>query len=451
MNSATPVNSLMQMLSLGTGGVSANIGGNTEYTGHTDFASLLEGFASLTESIEDVSDLDVSVSGQSLPLSMSEAANKLSALISSFSQSDIEALKQSIETGEIDLPESIFHQVHALFQNDTAEIPALSNENLIIDVETNGTDKDTADEGVAIRGFMTSVLNHYFTNDVEASGALRQGTAQALVAERPMQSTMQTSIQTELRQLLQSQSGNDIESMGVDNLKQSEFLELLSSGDEVEFDTLPAGKSLLDLSRHHLKLDLTQGGQAASNTATLSYTPSSMSTLVGESTAGLGFEELGLHEIEQDDMNTYEQIRDRIQLGKDKSEWGAQLGSRIISMVSGEIQQAKIHLDPPELGSLEIKLQVTQDQVTAQVQAQSPQVRDVLEASAHRLRETLQSQGLELAGFDVGSESSNQSMGEQNQGSDHAEMVTSLEVSEEGQHAEASMTQKTIGLLDTFA
>lgn len=95
------------------------------------------------------------------------------------------------------------------------------------------------------------------------------------------------------------------------------------------------------------------------------------------------------------------QLADKLRFGEDRREWGPALGARVLTMVADEIQHARIHLDPPELGSLEIKLHVNQDQANVQIHASSHHVRDVLESSAQRLRDALNSQGLELAGFDV--------------------------------------------------
>lgn len=93
--------------------------------------------------------------------------------------------------------------------------------------------------------------------------------------------------------------------------------------------------------------------------------------------------------------------KDKLEFGQDRREWGGALGARIMTMVADDVQKARIQLDPPELGSLEIKLHVSQDQATVQVQAQHAHVRDVLEANAQRLRDALAAQGMTLAGFDV--------------------------------------------------
>jgi len=144
--------------------------------------------------------------------------------------------------------------------------------------------------------------------------------------------------------------------------------------------------------------------------------------------------------------------KDKLEFGQDRREWGGALGARIMTMVAEDVQKARIQLDPPELGSLEIKLHISQDQASVQVQAQHAHVRDVLEANAHRLRDALASQGITLSGFDVsergqGEGSSGQSgdgQGSQTTGDDwFAEDVTA----ENKPQPQVSSNN----LLDTFA
>ena len=103
-------------------------------------------------------------------------------------------------------------------------------------------------------------------------------------------------------------------------------------------------------------------------------------------------------------LNTLERKQDdqTLKLSKGQQAWGDAITERITMNAAKDIKQVTIHLDPPELGSLELKLQIKEDQQThVQVQVQNPQVKEALESSAHRLREMLASQGLELAEFDV--------------------------------------------------
>ena len=99
------------------------------------------------------------------------------------------------------------------------------------------------------------------------------------------------------------------------------------------------------------------------------------------------------------------QSRERLEFGQDKREWTPALGARLMTMVANDVQQARIQLDPPELGSLEIKMQIQQDQATVQVSAQSHQVKDVLDSGAQRLRDALAAEGIELREFSVSADS----------------------------------------------
>jgi flagellar hook-length control protein FliK len=76
----------------------------------------------------------------------------------------------------------------------------------------------------------------------------------------------------------------------------------------------------------------------------------------------------------------------------------AQVGREIIRRFGGENTRFELRLDPPELGRVEVRLEVSRDhRVTAIVAAESPQALAELARHARDLEQTLQSAGLELA------------------------------------------------------
>ncbi len=77
------------------------------------------------------------------------------------------------------------------------------------------------------------------------------------------------------------------------------------------------------------------------------------------------------------------------------------MAERISTMVAGEIKHAVIQLDPAELGHVEVRLQVQNDQTQIQIVSASQQVRDALEQQSARLREALNNQGMNLTQLDV--------------------------------------------------
>ncbi len=81
--------------------------------------------------------------------------------------------------------------------------------------------------------------------------------------------------------------------------------------------------------------------------------------------------------------------------------WSSEMGEKMMWMNKQGLQQAEIHLDPPELGSLTVKVTIDADVASVSFVAASTQVKDLLEGQVQRLREMMAQQGVELAEVDV--------------------------------------------------
>jgi len=79
----------------------------------------------------------------------------------------------------------------------------------------------------------------------------------------------------------------------------------------------------------------------------------------------------------------------------------AVMGDRIMMMINQGKQEVTIRLDPAELGSMNIKLQVQQDQLQVSIHTQIGQSRDIIEQNLPRLREQLAQQGINLGEANV--------------------------------------------------
>ncbi len=84
-----------------------------------------------------------------------------------------------------------------------------------------------------------------------------------------------------------------------------------------------------------------------------------------------------------------------------QSEWGEKVMGKLAWLTASQMAVAEIHVTPPELGPLDVRVQVQNDQATVTVHASTPAVREQLELHGHRLREMLSEQGFSLEGFDV--------------------------------------------------
>ncbi len=92
--------------------------------------------------------------------------------------------------------------------------------------------------------------------------------------------------------------------------------------------------------------------------------------------------------------------------------WNNALGERAVMLAAQNSRVAEIKLDPPELGSLSVRVQVNQDQVSINFTSPHAHVRDAVEQSLPRLREMFAEQGLALQDSSVSDQSSRES-GEQ--------------------------------------
>ena len=132
-------------------------------------------------------------------------------------------------------------------------------------------------------------------------------------------------------------------------------------------------------------------------------------------------------------------------------QWNDQVAKRISIMASESVQSARIQLDPPELGSLEIKVKVQHDQVSVAFGSNNQMVRDALENQTPRLRELLEQQGVNLADVNV-SEQGREQNGQDANGTFADGGDQDGELIESGQMAEQDIQAfESDSLVDYFA
>lgn len=90
------------------------------------------------------------------------------------------------------------------------------------------------------------------------------------------------------------------------------------------------------------------------------------------------------------------------------SGWGDALGQKVVWMAGQQHQVAELHLNPPNLGPLEVRLTVNNDQVSALFVSHHHAVREAIEAAMPRLREMFADSGLMLGNAMVSSDSTPQ-------------------------------------------
>ncbi len=81
--------------------------------------------------------------------------------------------------------------------------------------------------------------------------------------------------------------------------------------------------------------------------------------------------------------------------------WDQAIAERVMWMVQGDQQFARLRLNPPNLGPLEIRINVNQEQTSVNFIAGQAVVREAIEAAMPRLREMFDQQSLQLVRADV--------------------------------------------------
>lgn len=133
--------------------------------------------------------------------------------------------------------------------------------------------------------------------------------------------------------------------------------------------------------------------------------------------------------------------------------WDQALGQKVLWMVQGAQQSATLTLNPPDLGPMQVTLQVSNNQATANFTAHQPEVRHALEAAMPRLREMLNDAGIQLGQSNVSAGTPNQQggFGEQRQssGTRQSNQVDIADAAVQVSHVPLPASGN--GLVDTFA
>ncbi|MEM7563254.1 MAG: flagellar hook-length control protein FliK [Pseudomonadota bacterium] len=144
---------------------------------------------------------------------------------------------------------------------------------------------------------------------------------------------------------------------------------------------------------------------------------------------------------------------DALMLSKnaDAAEWGKGLGERVSWMINQKLDSATIRIDPPSLGKLDVLVKVTDDITTITIQTQHAQTRDLVDASAHRLRDFMQESGFQNVNVDVSHrQDQQQARSQQNSLSENKSAENTLESDDAAEEETQQSFYSGDGLVDTF-
>ncbi|WP_135457932.1 flagellar hook-length control protein FliK [Vibrio echinoideorum] len=128
-----------------------------------------------------------------------------------------------------------------------------------------------------------------------------------------------------------------------------------------------------------------------------------------------------------------------------------QVAEKIQMMMSKNLKNLDIRLDPPELGQMKIRMTMNNDVANVHFTVSSQQARDVIEQTLPRLREMLAQQGMQLADSSVQQQNTGQGQdrynnGEQQSGSNRANDGQGDENLDSGSNLELNVASKRDGI-----
>ncbi|OGS81084.1 MAG: hypothetical protein A2061_01435 [Gallionellales bacterium GWA2_59_43] len=134
--------------------------------------------------------------------------------------------------------------------------------------------------------------------------------------------------------------------------------------------------------------------------------------------------------------------------------WGEDFSQKISWMVSQKNQVAELHLNPPNLGPLDVVLKISDNQATALFTSPHAAVRDAVESAMPKLRELLADNGIMLSNATVGDQSPRDRSAEEfadRKGGASSQRGSADDASETSGTLQTLSTQRHNGMVDTFA
>jgi len=131
--------------------------------------------------------------------------------------------------------------------------------------------------------------------------------------------------------------------------------------------------------------------------------------------------------------------------------WSNELSQKIVWFSGRNINAAEMHLNPAELGPIDVKISVQNEVTTVTFNVNNASVKDLLESSVVRLREMMEANGVNVGEVNIDADSRGES-GQQGSANEHAGFAGTVNDSAEigDDSHEQTITLKETNLVDYF-
>lgn len=133
--------------------------------------------------------------------------------------------------------------------------------------------------------------------------------------------------------------------------------------------------------------------------------------------------------------------------------WGDDFSQKITWLVTQQAQSAELHLNPPDLGPLDVVLKVSGDQATALFTSAHAAVREAVEQALPKLREMLADNGIMLGNAMVSDQSPKEQQMADNKQRKAEGRLSGVDAAAGGVQSDSTLApvRRQQGMLDTFA
>jgi flagellar hook-length control protein FliK len=132
--------------------------------------------------------------------------------------------------------------------------------------------------------------------------------------------------------------------------------------------------------------------------------------------------------------------------------WDQAVGQKVVWMVAGAQQSASLTLNPPDLGPMQIVLNVSNSQANATFVTAQPEVRQALEAALPKLREMLGEAGIQLGQANISAGTPQHGNNpEQREKSSSRHIAQNDTIDQTTSVPRSTVIRQGLGMVDTFA
>jgi flagellar hook-length control protein FliK len=140
-----------------------------------------------------------------------------------------------------------------------------------------------------------------------------------------------------------------------------------------------------------------------------------------------------------------------IQLPVSSPNWGQAVAQRIAWLAGSGVQTAQLQLNPQELGPVDVRINVSNEQASITFTSQHGAVRDALNQSLDSLREMLEDGGLSLVDVNVSDQSLDEGNKSESESAEESNRIAAGNETENETGAETEQQPLSLSLIDYYA